>query len=71
MTGKRLRPSVGIAATRRLAHKIARAYLFCCAREDARTWRVVIPSGAWVCQHCPHVSFDLARFTDHYVTAHA
>jgi hypothetical protein len=61
----------GNALARRLGHKIARTYSLWCAREDAHRWRLVIPSGAWVCQRCPHVSFDFARFNEHYLTAHA
>lgn len=51
--------------------KTVRAYVLLCAREDAKRWQLVIPAGAWLCQRCPHVSFDVARFREHYLFAHA
>ena len=56
---------------RRWWRKTARAYALSCAREDAKRWQLVIPAGAWVCQRCSHVSFDLARLREHYLFAHA
>jgi len=50
---------------------MVRAYHLLCAREDARSWDFVIPAGAWLCQRCPHVTFDVARLTDHYRYAHS
>ena len=60
-----------LASLRRWGHKIARAYSIVCAREDARKWQLVIPAGVWVCQHCPHVTFDAVRLRAHYAVAHA
>jgi hypothetical protein len=56
---------------RRWGHKIARAYSIVCAREDARRIQLIIPAGAWVCQHCPHVTFDAVRLRAHYICEHA
>jgi hypothetical protein len=70
MSGRRIRKSV--AFVRRQCRKIARAYHLACAREDARTWQLVIPAGVWICQHCPQVTFfDRSRLREHYLLAHA
>jgi hypothetical protein len=69
MVGRQMTTSLAVLG--RLWRKVARAYYFTCAREDARSWHLIIPAGAWVCQRCPHVTFDFARFREHYVWAHA
>jgi len=51
--------------------KVARRYALLCAREDAKRWQLVIPTGVWFCQRCPHVTFDIARLREHYLVAHA
>ncbi len=54
-----------------LVRKVFRAYYFQCAREDLQKWRVVIPSGVWLCEHCTHVAFDVGRLRAHVKLAHA
>jgi ribosomal protein L37AE/L43A len=61
----------GLATLRHWCAKIARAYHFHCAREDASRWHLTIPAGVWLCQHCPQVTFDVARLRDHYAFDHA
>ncbi len=51
--------------------KAVRAYHLVCAREDLLSRRLTTPAGIWVCQRCRHVSFDLSRWLDHCVYAHA
>jgi len=63
--------TVAVSPVRRGLRKMVRAYHLLCAREDARSWDFVIPAGAWLCQRCPHVTFDVARLTDHYRYAHS
>ena len=63
-------PLPGISRLRHWGRRIVRAYQLCCAREDARVRHVVIPAGVWVCQHCPHFSFDATRLRDHLAYAH-
>lgn len=63
--------SVAASPLRRCLRKIARTYRLMCAREDARALNLVIPAGVWLCQRCPHVTFDIARLNDHYRYAHS
>jgi hypothetical protein len=60
-----------VLPVRRCLRKIVRAYDLLCAREDAHAWNLVIPAGVWLCQRCPHVTFDIARLNDHYRYAHS
>jgi hypothetical protein len=42
-----------------------------CARDDARTHGLSIPSGLWSCGDCRFVSLDALGFHRHLQLAHA
>ena len=54
-----------------LLRRISRAYHLWCARDDLRRQGIVVPAGVWVCAHCPRMTFDAVRLSQHVALSHA
>jgi hypothetical protein len=54
----------------RVAKRVARWYQLTCARDDARTHGLVLPSGFWTCAHCWFASIDALHLQNHLELAH-
>ncbi|GAA0370010.1 hypothetical protein NE235_19780 [Actinoallomurus spadix] len=53
-----------------LIRRPLRAYHLVCARDDAATWKVVIPDGVWACPGCDTVLLQADPPLEHVCTGH-